>query len=328
MIVYMAMSILGGLWFPVEQFSTFLQHLAKALPSYWTAEIARARWPHSAHPAHRGAGPRGLDRRTYGGRHGRLPTQWCQGLTCAGADRAAGRTRTGSAACARVVSRRRRRSRPARGPEEHGGRRITGIQRWRGGALFAQVFVIFFLRRHLERATAPIARQGRHHGAAVAFGAWYVLVPPLRVGAAASRRYGCSGGAARAVRRADRPRRPVDVRGVDLSRRWRRACCCRGGTRWWSGWLLGAAMVALTWPAPDGRPWELAVTLVALTLWMGGFAGNIRLTNELRQHPGRTGQAAVAAERSPDRPRPARHPRPLAHRDRGEGRPGPPAGRA
>jgi ABC-2 type transport system permease protein len=41
MIVYMTMSILGGLWFPVDQLSPFLQHVAKALPSYWVGEVGR-----------------------------------------------------------------------------------------------------------------------------------------------------------------------------------------------------------------------------------------------------------------------------------------------
>ena len=40
-LVYMGMAILGGLWFPVDQLSSFLQGLAKVLPSYWTAEIGR-----------------------------------------------------------------------------------------------------------------------------------------------------------------------------------------------------------------------------------------------------------------------------------------------
>ncbi|WP_229674081.1 ABC transporter permease [Nakamurella endophytica] len=40
-LVYMAMAVLGGLWIPVEQLSPFLQHLARAVPSYWTAQIAR-----------------------------------------------------------------------------------------------------------------------------------------------------------------------------------------------------------------------------------------------------------------------------------------------
>jgi len=41
MLVFMAMSILGGLWFPVSQFSPFLQGVAKVLPSYWVGQIGR-----------------------------------------------------------------------------------------------------------------------------------------------------------------------------------------------------------------------------------------------------------------------------------------------
>lgn len=41
MLVYMAMAILGGLWFPVNTFPSFLQHIAKGLPSYWAAEVGR-----------------------------------------------------------------------------------------------------------------------------------------------------------------------------------------------------------------------------------------------------------------------------------------------
>jgi ABC-2 type transport system permease protein len=42
MIIYLVLSILGGLWFPVDQFPPFLQSVAKTLPSYWAAELARA----------------------------------------------------------------------------------------------------------------------------------------------------------------------------------------------------------------------------------------------------------------------------------------------
>lgn len=42
MISYLVLSILGGLWFPVDQFPAALQHIAKALPSYWAADLARA----------------------------------------------------------------------------------------------------------------------------------------------------------------------------------------------------------------------------------------------------------------------------------------------
>jgi ABC-2 type transport system permease protein len=50
MLVYMALAILGGLWFPVSQFPAFLQNVAKVLPSYWAAEIARAPLAHQAIP--------------------------------------------------------------------------------------------------------------------------------------------------------------------------------------------------------------------------------------------------------------------------------------
>lgn len=40
-LVYLGMSILGGLWFPVEQLSPFLRSLAKVLPSYWVGETGR-----------------------------------------------------------------------------------------------------------------------------------------------------------------------------------------------------------------------------------------------------------------------------------------------
>jgi ABC-2 type transport system permease protein len=41
-LVYMAMSILGGLWFPVDQLSPFLRGVAKVLPSYWVGETGRS----------------------------------------------------------------------------------------------------------------------------------------------------------------------------------------------------------------------------------------------------------------------------------------------
>lgn len=41
MITYLGLSILGGLWFPVEAFPAFLQQVAKVTPSYWLAELGR-----------------------------------------------------------------------------------------------------------------------------------------------------------------------------------------------------------------------------------------------------------------------------------------------
>jgi ABC-2 type transport system permease protein len=41
-LVYMGMSILGGLWFPVDQLSPFLRGVAQVLPSYWVGEVGRS----------------------------------------------------------------------------------------------------------------------------------------------------------------------------------------------------------------------------------------------------------------------------------------------
>lgn len=58
-----------------------------------------------------------------------------------------------------------------------------------------------------------------------------------------------------------------------------------------------ATMVVLTWRTADGPQWELALTAVALTLWMGGFAKNIRLNRVLMQARADLARTAVLAER-------------------------------
>ena len=42
MLTYLGLSILGGLWFPVELFPAFLQAVAKVMPSYWLADLGRS----------------------------------------------------------------------------------------------------------------------------------------------------------------------------------------------------------------------------------------------------------------------------------------------
>lgn len=61
---------------------------------------------------------------------------------------------------------------------------------------------------------------------------------------------------------------------------------------------LAAAMIVVSAVAGDPVPWELALTLVALSLWMAGFVGNIRLTIELRATRAELARSAVAAERA------------------------------
>ncbi len=60
---------------------------------------------------------------------------------------------------------------------------------------------------------------------------------------------------------------------------------------------VGMAMIVITRHAPGGPQWELALTAVALTLWMAGFAKNIRLNAALRRARDELAQTAVLAER-------------------------------
>ena len=63
------------------------------------------------------------------------------------------------------------------------------------------------------------------------------------------------------------------------------------------GVVLAVAMLAIDAIAGEPLSWELALTLVALTAFMVGFAGNIRLNIELRRTREQLAVAAVAAER-------------------------------
>lgn len=61
--------------------------------------------------------------------------------------------------------------------------------------------------------------------------------------------------------------------------------------------VLAGGMLALDAAAGAALQWELAVTLVAVTLWMIGFASNIRLNIELRRTREELAATAVAVER-------------------------------
>jgi two-component system sensor histidine kinase DesK len=63
------------------------------------------------------------------------------------------------------------------------------------------------------------------------------------------------------------------------------------------GVVLAIAMLAIDVIAGDPLSWELALTLVALTAFMAGFAANVRLNIELRETREELAVAAVAAER-------------------------------
>ncbi|RIJ70339.1 sensor histidine kinase [Nakamurella silvestris] len=60
---------------------------------------------------------------------------------------------------------------------------------------------------------------------------------------------------------------------------------------------LAAGMLAIERAAGAELSWELAVTMVALALWMSAFVANTRLAAELRTTQADLAEAAVAAER-------------------------------
>ena len=62
--------------------------------------------------------------------------------------------------------------------------------------------------------------------------------------------------------------------------------------------VLAAATLILSEVAGQGMPWEQALILLSITGLMVGFAGNIRLTRELRDTREELAVAAVAAERA------------------------------
>lgn len=63
------------------------------------------------------------------------------------------------------------------------------------------------------------------------------------------------------------------------------------------GVLLAGGMLAVNWAFGDDLAWELALTTVAMTAFMTGFVGNIKLNRELQRTREALAVAAVAAER-------------------------------
>jgi two-component system sensor histidine kinase DesK len=63
------------------------------------------------------------------------------------------------------------------------------------------------------------------------------------------------------------------------------------------GLSLAGLMLLIDYLAGEPLGWELALTLIALTAFMVGFAGNVRLNIELRATREQLAEAAVAAER-------------------------------
>jgi two-component system sensor histidine kinase DesK len=90
--------------------------------------------------------------------------------------------------------------------------------------------------------------------------------------------------------------------GADLGGMWIFVGVAAGALL--SGWIamvlavvLAGGMLVLDAAAGVSLQWELAITLVAVTLWMIGFMSNVRLTIELRRTRDDLARTAVAVER-------------------------------
>jgi two-component system sensor histidine kinase DesK len=188
------------------------------------------------------------------------------------------------------------------GPEEVRKRRITGRRRWYAGSLVGLSFLVI--------AMVQTATGGGSLGSIVAFevlaacfGICYMLVPVRVVDGMTGRSAGWS--------------RKLLALGAMLAMTV--PMIIIGGPGVTALWIylgvaaaimfplaaamaiavgLAGAMLALSAAMGQSLPWELALTLVALTLWMAGFAGNIRLTIELRETREELARAAVVAERA------------------------------
>lgn len=192
----------------------------------------------------------------------------------------------------------------SRGPREVRKSRITGRHRWYAGSTVGLIYLVIAV----EQATSgggSVAEIIAFDVLAVCFGAVYVFAP-VRV----------DGGSAFTGTQGARVAKSL---AIALMLAITIPMIAIGGAGVTGLWIYVGVVAAILFPLPvalsvamvlaagmlvtwhvagEGLPWELAVTLVALTLWMGGFVGNIRLTVELRATREELARAAVAEERA------------------------------
>ncbi len=174
--------------------------------------------------------------------------------------------------------------------ERHNGRR-----RWMGGALVAQVFTVFVL--------LAILNSGKSQAVVImgvlvclAFAAAYVVVVPIVFSGPMRWRIGVLGGLFLLTL-------PLwFVIGPDLTSLWifvgvAAAALLPPRAAITAAVALAALMIGLQWLDGGELEWELAATLIAVTLWMVGFTSNVRLNIELRRTRDELARTAVAVER-------------------------------
>lgn len=191
-----------------------------------------------------------------------------------------------------------------RGPLEVRKSRFAGRQRWYAGSMVGLIYLAFAMVQAASSG-GPVGEIIAFELLAACFGAVYVFAPVLVSGGSAfTGTEGGMAGKAAAIALMLAISVPMAlVGGAGVTGLWVyvgvvAAIMFRPRIALAIAVVLAAGMMLVWHAAGAGLPWELAVTLIALTLWMAGFAGNIRLTVELRATREELATAAVAEERA------------------------------
>jgi two-component system sensor histidine kinase DesK len=173
--------------------------------------------------------------------------------------------------------------------------RHHGRRRWMLGALVAQVYLAFVIV-DIVTSHHPMPLVVMGVVCAVAFGAVYVVMVAMVFNDSLARRIAVLA----ALFLLSLPQ--WFVIGADLTALWifigvAAGALLRPLAAVVVGVVLALAMLGLDAVASQPLQWELAVTLVALNLWMIGFAANIRLNIELHRTRDELARTAVTLER-------------------------------
>jgi two-component system sensor histidine kinase DesK len=181
------------------------------------------------------------------------------------------------------------------GPAEAARLRVSGRQRWILGALASQAFVVSAYVAILTSGLTPLAIAG-YIALLLAFSATYIFVAGRFIVSTMWHRVLVVAG----LLLLTLPQ--FAVLGVDASSLWIFVAVAGGilfpgRVAMAVAVVLAAVMLVLDAVVGEPLSWELALTLIALTAFMVGFAGNVRLNIELRRTREQLAVAAVAAER-------------------------------
>jgi two-component system sensor histidine kinase DesK len=171
----------------------------------------------------------------------------------------------------------------------------SGGRRWTMGALIAQLFLVSAYVEIID-SDLPVSTKIWSVGTLLAFSAFYILVPGRCL--FASMRIKIAVVAVLLLLSLPM----FVVLGSSATALWIFAAVV-GGLLFadWAaiglGLGLAAGMLLVDQLAGDPLGWELALTTVAMTAFMVGFVGNVRLNVELRQTREELATMAVAAER-------------------------------